>query len=188
MGASADHRAGRVLIDRGRIADRVATLGDEIVRGVNGAGSAPGGLVLVPILTGALVFTADLIRHMRAMLSLRLVTVSSYPGATVASKGARMRGELPQDLSGKHVVVVDDILDTGQTLSVVSGLIREQRPASLRVCVLLRKPASCRKTPFEADHVGFEIPDAFVVGYGLDYDGYYRNLPDIAELEFTPGG
>jgi hypoxanthine phosphoribosyltransferase len=177
-----------VLIDRGRIAERVSALGDEVVRGVNGPGAAAGELVLVPILTGALVFTADLIRHMRAMLSLRLVTVSSYPGATVASKGARIRGELPVDLGGKHVVVVDDILDTGQTLSVVAGLIRELGPASLRVCVLLRKPGSCRKTPFEAEHVGFEIPDAFVVGYGLDYDGYYRNLPDIAELEFVAGG
>ncbi len=184
MHDSGRHRVGRVLIDRHRIADRVRELGAQIAAGLEADGPA-GGVVLMPILTGAMVFVADLIRQMPLRMSLGLVTVSSYPGATVESKGARIRGELPGNLGGKRVVIVDDILDTGQTLSVVTGLVREQDPAGVRVCVLLRKPPSARKVPFEADHVGFDIPDRFVVGYGLDYNGYYRNLPEIAELELT---
>lgn len=185
MSEQGHHRVGKVLIDKDRIAQRVREMGAELARRLDADGGSAGGVVLIPILTGAVVFVADLIRHMPVKMSLGLVTVSSYPGATVESKGARIRGELPKNLGGKRVVIVDDILDTGQTLSVVTSLVREQNPAGVRVCVLLRKPPLARKVPFEADHVGFDIPDRFVVGYGLDYNGYYRNLPEIAELELT---
>lgn len=136
----------------------------------------------MPILTGAMVFAADLIREMPMRLSMRLVTVSSYPGATTVSKGAALRGAIPADLGGRHVVVIDDILDSGHTLALVRELVLEQNPASLRLCVLLDKKVA-RSVEIRPNYVGFEIPDAFVVGYGLDYDGYYRNLPEIAVLE-----
>ena len=138
-------------------------------------------VVLVSVLTGSIVFVADLIRQLPLKLSLGLVAVSSYPGTSMESKGAMMRSELPRDLAGKHVLVVDDILDSGQTLDVLGKLIWEQKPASLRMCVLLRKPGKA-KVAVKVQYVGFDIPDEFVVGYGLDYDGFYRNYPEIATL------
>lgn len=177
-----------MLIDREAIAARVRALGAEVAADLQRAIARhhddpdDAQVVLIPILTGALVFTADLIRQMPMMMSLRVVAVSSYPGKSMESKGAKIAGELPQDLAGKHVVIVDDILDTGQTLSIVKRLIQEQHPASVRICVLLRKPESVRREKVEADYVGFDIPEEFVVGYGLDYDGFYRNYPQIAVL------
>jgi hypoxanthine phosphoribosyltransferase len=177
----------RVLIDRARIAERVhevgAQVGEDLRRAIGGDGTAAdhGQLVIIPVLTGSMVFVADLIRHLPIKLRLELVGVSSYPGKSVESKGVSIRGELPRHLRGKHVLVVDDILDSGHTLDVVTRLIGEQQPASLRTCVLLRKPGKAR-VGFAPDYVGFDIPDEFVVGYGLDYDGYYRNLPEIATL------
>lgn len=182
----------RVLIDQGRIAARVKDLGRQIAEDLRrdlardgaryGDGDDGGRVVLVPVLTGSIVFVADLIRHMPLKLSLGVVAVSSYPGRSIESKGAAIRGELPRDLAGKHVLVVDDILDSGRTLGLIRRLVAEQKPASLRVCVLLAKRAA-RAEEVAPDYVGFEIPDAFVVGYGLDYDGYYRNHPEIAVLK-----
>jgi hypoxanthine phosphoribosyltransferase len=119
-------------------------------------------------------------------LSLGLVAVSSYPGKSLASKGAVIQSELPADLAGTHVVVVDDILDSGQTLELVRRIIAAQKPASIRACVLLRKDVRrLATTPDKqlAEYVGFDIPDEFVVGYGLDYNGFYRNYPEIAALK-----
>lgn len=182
-----------ILIDREKIAGRVRALGRELAADLEAelrrdnagrdAAEDAGRVVFVPILTGALIFTADLVRELPLKLSLRVVAVSSYPGTSVESKGAKLAGELPRDLAGKHVVVVDDILDSGQTLGLVEDLIRMQKPASVRVCVLLRKPESVRKRAVEARYVGFDIPNEFVVGYGLDFDGFYRNLPDICVLK-----
>ncbi len=175
----------KVLISRERIASRVTEMGAQIAADLErdaGGGGADGRIVLVPILTGSIVFVADLIRCMPLKMSLGVVTVSSYPGKTLESKGAAMRGALPQDLAGRHVLIVDDILDSGRTLGLVRRLIGEQRPASLRICVLLRK-AIKRAEDVPVEYAGFDIPDAFVVGYGLDYDGYYRNLPEIAVLK-----
>ena len=181
---------GRVLIDRERIQARVGELGRELsehlerelARGGDGPHDHEDQIVLLPILTGSIVFVADLIREMPLKMSMRLVTVSSYPGQTTESKGAALRGSLPADLGGPHVVIIDDILDSGQTLALVRDMVREQGPASLRICVLLDKKCN-RKAEVEADLVGFEIPDEFVVGYGLDYAGHYRNLPEIRVLE-----
>lgn len=181
---------GKVLIDRERIARRVHELGvqlsHELEADLRRTGADPQNhhdqIVLLPILSGAIVFTADLIREMPLRMSMRMVTVTSYPGQTTVSRGAAFRGALPQDLGGRHVVIIDDILDSGQTLGLVKQLVLEQNPASLRLCVLLDKRTK-RKQEVTVNLVGFEIPDEFVVGYGLDYDGYYRNLPEIRVLE-----
>lgn len=178
-----------VLIDRTQIALRVHDLGRELAKDLQDElkrendPDGHGRIVFVPILTGALVFTADLIRELTLKLSLRVVAVSSYPGASVESKGAKLAGELPKDLAGKHVVIVDDILDSGQTLGLIDDLIRTQKPASIRICVLLKKPPEVRRREVKAHYVGFDIPNEFVVGYGLDYDGFYRNLPYIGVLK-----
>lgn len=179
----------RDLIDEARIAARVHQLGRTIAtdmqRDIERTGRDQ--IVLVPILTGSIVFVADLIRHMPLKLQLGVVAVSSYPGQSMTSKGAAMRGEIPKDLSGKHVLIVDDILDSGRTLALVRRVILEQSPASVRTCVLLTKQVP-RAEPITADYSGFEIPDAFVVGYGLDFDGYYRNYPRIAVLSRASAG
>lgn len=174
----------KVLITRERIAARVHELAAEIARDLKPILGDDGEekVVLVSVLTGSIVFVADLIRELPLKLSLGLVAVSSYPGTSMKSKGAMMRSELPQNLADKHVLVVDDILDSGQTLDILKSLILEQKPASLRLCVLLRKPGKAR-IDVKADYVGFDIPDEFVVGYGLDYDGFYRNYPQIATLK-----
>ncbi|MEZ6244209.1 MAG: hypoxanthine phosphoribosyltransferase [Phycisphaerales bacterium] len=178
----------RVLISRDRIAARVHELAEAIARDLTAElereGSSindEGRIVIVPILTGSIVFVADLIRELPMKLSLDLVTVSSYPGASIKTKGAQLATEMPRSLGAKHVLVIDDILDSGQTLNLVRGLIQQQKPASLRFAVLLDKKER-READIDADYVGFQIPDEFVVGYGLDYNGYYRNHPEIAIL------
>jgi len=185
----------RVLVDRGRIRARVVDLAAQIVGDLSSELEAEGHsitdegrVVFVPIMTGAMIFVADLIREMPVKLSLGLIAVSSYPGESVMSKGAHLASELPEDLTGKHVVLLDDILDTGRTMALVKKLISERHPASVRVVVLLDKKAR-RAVDIEAEYVGFEIPDEFVVGYGLDFNGYYRNYPEIAVLrpEAIPG-
>lgn len=179
----------RVLVSREQIALRVRELGmqiaDDVRRDIerDGRDDASAEVVLIPILTGAIVFVADLIREMPLKMSLRLVAVSSYPGTSMQSKGAILRSELPNDLRGRHVLIIDDILDSGQTLATVRDLILEQRPSSLRICVLLRKDVPKRVVDVKAHYVGFDIANEFVVGYGLDYDGYYRNHPEVVVIE-----
>ncbi|MEO1130141.1 MAG: hypoxanthine phosphoribosyltransferase [Planctomycetota bacterium] len=184
----------RVLIERDRIRQRVRELGmalaSDLQRELEAEGHVPedhpNRIVLVPVLTGAMVFAADLVREMQLLLSIRLVAVSSYPGESTKSKGAKLRGALPTDLAGRHIVIIDDILDSGQTLALLRDAILEQKPASLRSVMLLRKDVP-RDVDVEAEYSGFDIPDEFVVGYGLDYDGYYRNLPDIVALREAGG-
>src|SRR3954467_13801279 len=129
----------RVLIDQERIGERVRELGQQISRDLLADIARTGNdhIVLVPVLTGSIVFVADLIRELPLKLSLGVVAVSSYPGKSLESKGAKIRGDLPPDLAGKHVVIVDGILDSGQTLAVLKGLVQEQGAASVRLCVLL---------------------------------------------------
>jgi hypoxanthine phosphoribosyltransferase len=182
------HRdAERVLIGRERIAQRIAEMGGEITadlsRELLRAGEGDERIVLVPILTGAMVFVADLIRHMPIKMSVRPVTLSSYPGVATESQGVLLKGDIPTDLGGAHVLIVDDILDSGRTLGLLKRMIAAQRPASVRIAVLLnkRKPHG-RDEEVKVEYAGFEIEDEFVVGYGLDYDGYFRNLPDVMVL------
>lgn len=176
----------RVLIDGPRIAARVREMGAQIAADLIADCKRTGSdqIVLVPILTGAVVFVADLIRHMPLKLRLGVVAVSSYPGRSMQSKGAAIRGEIPPDLAGKHVLIVDDILDSGRTLGLVRRVVQEQNPASVRIAVLLKKNLGrARDEEVQVEYAGFDIPDEFVVGYGLDYDGFYRNYPQIAVLK-----
>jgi hypoxanthine phosphoribosyltransferase len=175
----------RVLISQEQIAKRVRALAKQITadHAPDKAGAAAE-ITLVPILTGAMIFCADLMRHLSLKMRIGLLTVSSYPGASIRTKGSQIIGEQLGDLSGRHVLLIDDILDSGGTLRLVAPALRAMGPATVKTCVLLRKdrPAA-KETP--VDYVGFEIPDEFVVGYGLDYDNYYRNLPDIVTLKKT---
>jgi hypoxanthine phosphoribosyltransferase len=144
-----------------------------------------GEITLVPILTGSIIFLADLIRRLPIPMQIRVMSVTSYPGTATSSQGASIEAaltKLPEDLSKNHVLIIDDILDSGNTLRMVKKTIQERNPASLRTCVLLRKMIPSAMS-FEVDYVAFDIPDAFVVGYGLDYNDYYRNLPDIVTLK-----
>ncbi|MBX3354641.1 MAG: hypoxanthine phosphoribosyltransferase [Phycisphaeraceae bacterium] len=174
-GPPSDQRVDRVVVSAEAIAERMPALAAEIAAGL---GPTPRDPVLVAVMTGALIFAADLVRQLPVPLRLGLATVSSYPGTATTSQGARLQGDLPSDLAGRDVILVDDILDSGRTLRLLQSRIMALNPASLRTCVLLRKTIpSALETP--CDHIGFDIPDVFVVGYGLDYDGYYRNLPAV---------
>jgi hypoxanthine phosphoribosyltransferase len=171
----------RVLIDRHEIARRVQELGGEISRDLEVL-SADAEIVLVAILTGSIIFLADLIRHLPQKIRIDVVAVTSYPGRSRQSRGSTIAGELPADLEGKHVLIIDDILDSGGTIRLIREIVQERHPRSMRTCVLLRKNIpSAQETPCE--YVGFDIPNEFVVGYGLDYDHYYRNLPDVGTLK-----
>lgn len=168
----------RILISQHRIAERVGELARQIT-----ADHTPGGEVtIVPILTGAMIFCADLIRRIPIAMQIGLLTVSSYPGRSLSTQGSQVIGQQLGDVRGRHLLLVDDILDSGGTVTLVTGLLRELGPASVRTCVLLRKDRPTARH-VAADYVGFEIPDEFVVGYGLDYNNYYRNLPDIVTLK-----
>ncbi len=179
----------RILVSREQIAQRVREMAEEIVKDLREDLAKDGDtpldedkVIIVPIMTGAMIFVADLVRELPMKLSLGLVAVSSYPGESVRSKGAHLATELPDNLEGKHIIVLDDILDSGQTLALVKEMINKQNPASLRMGVMLDKQTK-RTVDVKVDYVGFEIPDEFVVGYGLDYNGYYRNYPEIAVLD-----
>jgi hypoxanthine phosphoribosyltransferase len=173
-----DDDIARILIHRDRIAARVQEMAAEIVAAYDGDHV---GLTLVPILSGAIIFLADLIRCLPLKMKIALVQLSAYPGSATAPRDPRTLLELTGDVTGRHVLIVDDILDSGRTLGRVQAMMRERHPQSLRCVVLLRKPG---KAPPEVkvDFVGFDIDDLFVVGYGLDYGDVYRNYPHVAVL------
>jgi hypoxanthine phosphoribosyltransferase len=166
-----------VLVDEAAIAQRVHELGAQIAQDYRAKD-----LVLVSILKGALPFLADLMRQVQIPLALDFLEVSSYGNATQTSGVVRILKDLAKPIEARDVLVVEDILDTGHTLSFVLEHLRSQRPSSLRLCTLLDKPAR-RVIPITIDYRGFEIPDKFVVGYGLDYAEKYRNLPFIGVLK-----
>jgi hypoxanthine phosphoribosyltransferase len=176
----------RVLISQYQIGARVKEMAQQIT---DDLGESPAEITIVPILTGALVFCADLIRQLPVKMKIGLMTVSSYPGASLRSQGSQLVGQQLGDIRGRHVLLVDDILDSGGTVKLVVQVLKELGAADVKTCVLLRKDRESAKS-VHADYVGFEIPDEFVVGYGLDYDNYYRNLPDIVTLkrEITRSG
>jgi len=172
-----------VLIPRHRIAARL----DELARSITEA--YPGGeLTILAALTGSLVFLSDLIRRLPLRLRVDVVRVSSYPHEATASREPSVLIAPGGDLPGRHVLVIDDILDSGKTLELIRGLAMEAGAASVRTCVLLAKRRDDLPGRVAADFTGFEIDDQFVVGYGLDYGDLYRNLPDLCLLRDLAGG
>ena len=166
-----------ILLDSDTLGKRVSEIGEEVSRHY-GAEE----ILLITLLDGAIVFTADLLRSLRNPITLDCIRVSSYGNSATPETAPRILENTRSDVDGRHVLLVDDILDTGNTLSRVREEVLSQNPASVRACVLLDK-AERRETPFQADWVGFSIPDHFVVGYGLDYAGRYRQLPHVAILK-----
>jgi hypoxanthine phosphoribosyltransferase len=175
-------QVGEVLVTQAQIAQRVAQLGEQITRDFSPPHVPEDAkVVVVPIMTGAMVFCADLIRHMPLRLRIGSLRVSSYPGTSTSSQGVKVLESSVGEIAGRHVLLVDDILDSGSTLNAVAPQLRQQGALSVRTCVLLRKNRlQALATP--ADYIGFDIPDVFVVGYGLDFDDYYRNLPEVVTL------
>jgi len=168
----------RILIARGAISDRVRTLGEAITKNLEDVGEHE--IALVAVMTGSLIFVADLMRHLPMKIQIQLMTASSYVGKSTKSNNDPMLGKLP-DVKGMHVLLVDDILDSGKTLTRIRNELEALQPKSIQSCVLLRKKLeSAMHVPCE--YVGFDIEDEFGVGYGLDYDGYYRNFPDIGVI------
>ena len=166
-----------VLVSEQAIKRRLKKLGAEI-KAVYGDEE----ITVVSIINGAILFTADLLRESPNPVRLDCIRISSYRNSTKSHGKPQLLHSLSLDIANRHVLLIDDILDTGKTLSMVVGLITKQSPASVKVCVLLDKKGR-REVPFEADFVGFGIPDKFVVGYGLDFAERYRNLPCIGVLK-----
>jgi hypoxanthine phosphoribosyltransferase len=167
----------RVLISREQIAARLAEMGRQITADFKGEP-----LVLIGVLKGAAIFLADLAREIQLDTSFDFIAVSSYGAAKQHSGEVRLVKDVDQSIEGRNVILVEDILDTGLTLNYLKNLFLARRPKTLKVAVLLDKKPR-RIQPVEVDYVGFEIPDEFVVGYGLDYAERYRNLRDVCVLE-----
>ena len=168
----------RVLISAETIAARIKELAQQIDREY-----PPDARVhMVCVLKGGFIFLADLVRHMSPRVTLDFIAVSSYAKGTTSSGEVRFLKDLDESLDGKDVIIVEDIVDTGLTLSYLHGILRNRHPKSLRTACLLSKP-SRRKVDVKVDHIGFTIDDRFVVGYGLDYSEQYRHLPYIGILQ-----
>ncbi len=167
---------GPALIQSQTIQDRVREMGQQITRDYQGLQP-----VLVAVLKGASIFHADLVRAIALELTYDFMAVGSYGAGTTSSGEVRILKDLEESLEGKHILLVEDIVDTGLTLHYLVQTLKTRNPRSLKIIALLSKP-SRRKISVAVDYIGFEIPDEFVVGYGLDYAQRYRNLPDIRVL------
>jgi len=166
----------QILLSEQQIQKRVAELAAEIRR------DFPDDVHLIAVLKGAFIFLSDLVRHMSGKVSLDFMAVSSYAKGTTTSGEVRMMKDLDFGLDGRHVIIVEDIVDSGLTLNYLHEILRARNPKSLRTACLLSKP-SRRQVEVPVEYIGFSIDDHFVVGYGLDYAEKYRNLPYIAILE-----
>ena len=166
-----------ILFTEEQLAQRVSELADQINRDYAGKE-----VLLVSVLRGSFIFMADLTRKIQRPCIVDFMSVSSYGRSTNSSGQVQITKDLSEDISGMHVLVVEDILDSGNTLSYLLKLLEQRHPASVRLCTLLDKPDR-RTKPVEVHYSGFTIPDAFVVGYGLDYAERYRNLPYIGILK-----
>ena len=168
---------GAILANEEQIRQRIATLGRQIT--ADYAGKEP---LFVGVLKGCFVFMADLVRACDVKCTVDFMVVSSYGAGTVSSGAVEIVKDLSQDIAGRDIIIVEDILDSGNTLSYLTRIMKARNPASIRIVTLLDKPDR-RTADVTADYVGFTIPDSFVVGYGLDYDQRYRNLPYIGVLK-----
>ncbi len=166
-----------ILIDEPTLQARITALGSQITQDYAGQE-----IMLIGVLKGAIMFMVDLARSIPLPLTLDFMAISSYGASTVSSGVVRILKDLDSSIEGKHVLIVEDIVDSGQTLSYLAEYLRARNPASLKICVLLNKPDR-RTSDIKVDYLGFDIADKFVVGYGLDFAEVYRNLPFIGVLK-----
>jgi len=166
-----------VLIDEAKLQARVRELGEQLTRDYRGKE-----LTLLGVLKGSVFFVTDLARAIDLPLTVELLGVSSYQGGTETTGEVRITSDVTKPMAGKHILVVEDIIDTGLTMKFLLDNLRARQPASLKVCSLLEKPARAR-TKIDIDYKGFVIDDVFVVGYGLDFGERYRNLPFIGVMK-----
>ena len=166
-----------VLIPSADIQEKVREIGGRITEDYRG--EKP---LLIGVLRGAVVVMGDLMRSIDLPCEIDFMDISSYGSGTSSSGVVRILKDLEEDITGRHVLIVEDIVDTGLTLSYLRRSLLARKPASLEICALLTKPSK-RRVELPVKYLGFEVPDEFVVGYGLDYDGSYRNLPDICVLK-----
>jgi hypoxanthine phosphoribosyltransferase len=167
----------KVLLSREQIARKVAELGERITLDFEGES-----VVLIGVLKGATIFLADLARQIKLDVSFDFIAVSSYGNSKQQSGEVKLMKDVDHSMEGKNIILVEDILDTGLTLTYLKNLLLGHQPKAVKIAALLDK-ISRRTQPIRGDYVGFEIPDEFVVGYGLDYAERYRNLPEVCILE-----
>lgn len=172
-----EKRQKKVLLTGEQIARRAAELGAQISEDFKGET-----VCLVGTLRGAVMWMAELMKNITCDTVIDFVMASSYGSGTESSGNVKIKKDLDTDIAGKNVIIIEDIIDTGNTLAALRDLFASRRPRSLRICTLLDKP-SRRTAAVKADYVGFEIENLFVIGYGLDYDQKYRNLPYVSYLE-----
>jgi len=165
-----------ILITKQKIEERIKELASEITRDYQGKD-----VFLIGILKGCFIFLSDLVKNLKINVNIDFMMVSSYEGKQ-SSGVVRILLDLKQPIEGKDVIIVEDIVDTGLTINYLMKTLKARKPKSIEVCTLLNKP-SCRKVHVNLKYIGFDIPDKFVVGYGLDYNEYYRNLPCIGVLK-----
>ena len=166
-----------VLIPKSEIEAKLEELGARITEEYQGKE-----LLMVCILRGASIFFADLVRKINLPLKMDFMSISSYGSGARSSGEVKINKDLDKSIEGKHVIIVEDIVDSGNTLSYLKEILSARQPASLKICTLLDKP-SRREVPLEADYVGFVVPNEFVIGYGLDYAELYRNLDAVCILD-----
>ena len=167
----------KVIIDEKKLSDIVKELGAKISRDYKGKN-----LLMISVLKGSVVFMSDLLRQISIPCQIDFMSVSSYHGGVKSSGVVKILKDLDIPLEGFDLLIVEDILDSGQTLSYITKILSARKPKSMKICTLLDKPMA-RKSPIEADYVGTQIPDEFVIGYGLDYKEEYRNLPFVGVLK-----
>ncbi|NLK29225.1 MAG: hypoxanthine phosphoribosyltransferase [Clostridiales bacterium] len=167
----------KVLIPEEKISQRIKELAKQISEDYEGRN-----VHLICILKGSIVFSCDLAKRITVPVTFDFMSVSSYGNETVSSGRVRILKDLDESIQGKDVLIIEDIIDSGRTLSYLKDLLSSRAPKSLEICTLLDKPDR-RETEVEVKYVGFEIPDKFVVGYGLDYNQFYRNLPYVGVIE-----
>lgn len=166
-----------ILLTEEQIEERISEMGADITKKYKDKNP-----IFVGVLKGCFVFMADLMRNVDIQCTMDFMAISSYGDGTTTTGAVKINKDLNQDIEGRHVIIVEDILDSGMTLSYLERYLSGRKPASITIVTLLDKPAR-RNADIKADYIGFEIPDAFVVGYGLDYAEKYRNLPYIGILK-----
>ncbi len=170
-------KIGEILFTEEQIREKVSELAEQINRDYAGEE-----LIVVGILKGCFVFVSDLVRRLDSEIQVHFMQVSSYGSGTESTGSIKIKKDLSVDIQGKHVLIAEDIVDSGNTLYQLLPILKERKPASVKVCALLSKPTR-RQVEYDPDYIGFEIPDKFIVGYGLDCDERFRQLPYIAVVD-----